>query len=259
MQQKYAKSGKFTVFLSFVQTFNEDAGKFLKEQAPTIPVYEQINLPHSPCGKGIPHAVLFDHTGAVVATGDPDELEQKVEALVKATPDPPPEILGGLEIKSCTSLAEQLATGKAIDPILKKLTVMAEKDDESGKEAKQLAEAVNKYIESEKTRLKESADATPAKTVLKLNGFLIQIKGMNGEQELRDLVAKLKKDKNVALLVTTMQQVDALQAKIAKNKKSNRADDSALAKAKETIRKMIAGGKVSESVKKEAEEFLQSF
>lgn len=259
MQQKYAKSGKFTVFLSFVQTFNEDAGKFLKEKSPTIPVYEQIRLPHAPCGRGIPHAVLFDHTGTVVAVGAPDELEQKVEALVNAAPDPPPEILGGLEIKSCTSLAEQLAAGKPIDPILKKLAVLAGKDDEGGKEAKQLTEAVNKYIESEKTRLKGAADSSPVKTLLRLNGFLIQIKGMSGEQEVKDLITTLKKDKNVALLVTTMQQVDALQAKILKNKKTSKADEKAFAKAKETIRKMIDSGKASESVVKEAEDFLQSF
>ncbi|PIY36602.1 MAG: hypothetical protein COZ06_35630 [Armatimonadetes bacterium CG_4_10_14_3_um_filter_66_18] len=71
MQQKYAKSGKFTVFLSNVQNYSDEVGAFLRENGPTIPLYEQVRLPHAPCDGGIPDAILFDHTGKVIAHGSP--------------------------------------------------------------------------------------------------------------------------------------------------------------------------------------------
>ncbi|MFZ2654622.1 MAG: hypothetical protein WAX69_06860 [Victivallales bacterium] len=260
MQKKYGGTGKFTVFLSFVQRFNADAGTFLTQNARIIPVYEQIRLPHAPCGKGIPHAVLFDHAGNVVATGFPDELETKVAALVKAAPEPPPAILGGLDIKFCKSYVAPLAKGNPIDPILKRLNEMAVKDDDPGKEAKQLAEAVNKYVEKENARLKEASESAPARTLLDLNSFVMQVKGMACEQEARDLIAKLRKDKCVVQLSTAMQQVDTLLDKAAKNTKgSSRADDKALSTAKDAVRKMMADPKITEAVSKEAREFIQTF
>jgi hypothetical protein len=260
MQQKYAQGGKFTVFLSNVQNFSDEARAFLEKNAPTIPLYEQVRLPHAPCGRGIPHAVLFDHTGQVVAQGSPSELEAQVEALVAATPDPPSGILGEIEPTFCRNQAAQLAAGKPIAPILKNLAVLAAKDNEAGQEAKQLVEAVNAYVQEETERLKEKAESAPARTLCKLNSFAIQVRGMSCEPDIKALAATLRKDRNVVMLATAMQQVDVLQRKIAKQGGDpNKADTSKLANAKESIRKMIAGGKMPEAVAAEAESFLKTF
>ena len=63
----------------------------------------------------------------------------------------------------------------------------------------------------------------------------------------------------MTLLSTTMQQVDTLVDRAVKKGKGNKADDKALATAKETVKKMMGDPKITENVSKEAKEFLQSF
>jgi hypothetical protein len=256
---KYAKSKKFTVFLSFVQSFNDEAGTFLKKNAPTIPCYLQVRLKHAPCGRGIHHAVLFDHTGKIVAKGSPNQLLEQVEALVKATPDPPPPILGGIEVKYCKSQVKPLVAGKAIAPALKYLKALAAKDNDKGKEAKSLIDAANKYVEIKIESLKKETETTPAKTLAELKKFYIQIRGMKPEKEVKGLILKLKKDKNVNLLASIMKKVDVTQTKIAKRGKTGKSDRKIFTKAKAALQKMIDSEKTSDAVKNEAKEFIKTF
>lgn len=258
-QNKYSKTGKFTVFLSFVQTYSDDAGVFLKKNAPTIPCYEQVRLPHAPCGRGIPHAVLFDHTGKVVDQGSPTKLLDQVEALVKAAPDPPSPILGGIEVKYCKSQVKPLLDGKAIAPSLKYLTALAGKEDDKGKEAKALTEAINKYIDTKKDSLVKGVETTPAKTLLELDTFCLQVRGLECENEMKALQMKLKKDKDVMLLINIMKKVETAQAKIAKRGKTSSSDTKFFSKAKAAVQKMIDDDKTSGAVVNEAKEYIQTF
>ncbi len=263
MQQKYGKTGKFTVFLSNVQNYNDETVKFMKANAPGIPLYNQVRLPHAPCGGGIPHAVLFDCKGNVVAAGDPTELQGKVEALIKAVPEPRPQplaqaadILGGMKIAYCTAQADKLVAGNPIDPILKELKEISGNGDEAAKEAKKLAQAVSIYVEYERTDLKENASTSPAKTLNRLNLFSIQVKGIVWEKDVNELIAKLKTDKDVVLLADSMRQIEEMKGKSAKNK-NGKPDDASVDKAREAIQKMVDEGKASKAVIKEAQEFLK--
>jgi len=177
------------VFLSNVQTFNNTVAEYLKQNAPKLPCYNQVRLPHAPGGGGIPHAVLFDHTGKVVAQGHHSQLLQKVEALIKATPDPPAAILGDVEPKHCKSYAQKLADGKAILPVLKMLLPLSKKDDDKGKEAKQLIEAAKAFVKSEQTRLEKSAETAPGMTLYELNKFYIQVRGFKCEKSVKTLLS----------------------------------------------------------------------
>lgn len=258
-QTKYGSTGKFSVFLSFVQSFNDEAGAFLKKNAPTVPCYEQVRLPHAPCGRGIPHAVLFDHTGKVVAQGAHSQLLAQVEALVKAAPEPPSPILGGMEVKYCKSQVKPLSEGKPISGPLKYLNAAAAKDDDKGKEAKALIEAINKYLETRKASLTKGAETEPAKTVMELEEFSIQVKGLECENEVKETLLNLKKDKDVLFLVGVMKKVEAAQDKISKRGKNSKTDAKSFDKIKASVQKMIDDGKASPAVINEAKEYLQTF
>ena len=259
MQNKYYKTGKFTVFLSYVQTFNNTAGDYLKKNAPTVPVYNQVRLKHAPCGRGIPHAVLFDHKGKVVGTGSASKLITQIPDLVKATPDPPSPILGGVEVKYCKSQAKQLADGKSIASTLKYLKLYAAKDDDRAKEAKALIEAVNNYVEKEKERLIKSSETAPAKTLLQIKPFALQIRMMECEKEIKALYTKLKSDRYINILSNTMNQVKKTQDKIAKKGTAGKSEIKALEKSKASLKKMIDSPNTPEAVKNEAKEFMDSF
>lgn len=247
------------VFLSFVQRYSDKAGKFLESNAPKIPCYLQVRLKHAPCGRGIPHAVLFDHKGKVVGTGSSSQLLTQVEALLKAIPKPPPPILGGIKVKYCKIHEKSLLKGKAIAPILKYLKVLAKKDDDKGKEAKALIDVVNKYVESKTVRLKKEAEKSPARTLLESKKFYIQIRTMSSEKEIKGLVFTLKKDRNVNVLANIMKKVDSTQAKIAKKGSAGKSERRTFVKATAALRKIIGNGKISDAVKNEAKEFMGSF
>ena len=51
MQEEYAESEKFSVVLSFAQRLDEEAEKFLRKAAPSIPAYDQLDPPGAPCGR----------------------------------------------------------------------------------------------------------------------------------------------------------------------------------------------------------------
>ena len=82
LQKKYGKKG-FTVIGAHSQGLTDEVEKFLKKNRITFPVYQSISIPEARCPGGLPHAVLIDHEGNVVATGQPTEMYDKVPDLVK--------------------------------------------------------------------------------------------------------------------------------------------------------------------------------
>ena len=168
LQNKYAKSDKFTILASHVQTLSPDVTAFLTQQKVTFPVYQQFREPEAPCGRGIPSAALIDHTGKVVATGHPSTLYSKVAALVKATPNP---ILGNVKIKYCKAQAKALESGKPVANILKSLNKLSSTTGEKGEEAKQLLEAVQNYLTSTAETLIKQASEEPSKVLPELMKF----------------------------------------------------------------------------------------
>lgn len=137
--------------------------------------------------------------------------------------------------------------------------MFAAKDNDKGKEAKALVEAVNKYVETKKASLEKGAETSPAKTLLDLETFYIQVRGLSCENEVKQEILKLKKDKYVMLLLKIMKKVDSTQAKVAKRGKSSKSDTKLFAKAKAALQKIIDGGKASEAVAGEAKEYMQTF
>lgn len=107
-----------------------------------------------------------------MAKGSHTKLLEQIEDLVEAAPDPPSPILGGIEVKHCKSQVKPLVQGKSIARGLRYLEIFATKDNDKGKEAKALIEAVHKYIDSKKEGFIKNAETNPAKTYLELNRLL---------------------------------------------------------------------------------------
>ena len=122
-----------------------------------------------------------------------------------------------------------------------------------------MIEAVNTYVEKEKNRLVAGSEKTPAKTILELKSFSLQVRTMDCEKEMTTLYNKLKKDRYINALVNVMVQVGKVQVKIAKKGTAGKSDTKALAKYKASLQKMIDSEKTPEVVKKEATEFKDSF
>lgn len=216
LQKKYAKTGKFTILASHVQNDPEKAKEFCKQQKVNFPVFQQFREPKAPCGRGIPSAALIDHTGKVVETGHPTALYKKVAKLVKAAPEPPAAILGGVEVKFWERQAKVLASGKPVAPVLRSLKKAAKQDSPKGKEAGKIVEAVNNYLEEQQKLFTEMIETEPSLALKNLKTFLIQVKGLKMEKKLKVEYTKLNTDPFVKKLLLYRLELEKINARLAK-------------------------------------------
>jgi thiol-disulfide isomerase/thioredoxin len=254
LQKQYAKTGKFTVLASHVQSDPDAAKKFCEDNKVNFPVFQQFREDAAPSGGGIPFAVIIDHTGKVVAKGHPMEIKEQVRDFVKKAPENIP-ILGGVAVKLWKTHAQNLSSGKPIAPILNQLKQGAQKDDEKGQEAKSMVEAIEKYLEATDTKFVKMAETQPAETLLDLQDHVKLIAGMESEQKFKDLLTKLKTDPSAVKLGILLAELRKVQEKIEKK------PSKALTRQLEEIKKKVAAFEKCESklVAEEAKAIIERF
>lgn len=213
MQKKYAGTGKFTVVLSYVQRKTDNVAAFLNQNAPDIPCYNQAIVPAAPCGRGIPDAALFDHTGKLLNHGHPSEIEQLVEAAVNAAPSPPSGPLAGLDVKFCKLEANALQNEKT--PILQVLQSLDRhamgSDTNKAAEARMLAGSVRKWVGGEKDRLKDMAAKEPVGTAMRLEAFVARVAGVKEGAQAVEILRKLQAEKYVWELVLISKNIQKIK------------------------------------------------
>jgi thiol-disulfide isomerase/thioredoxin len=251
LQKKYAKTGKFTILASHVQSFSKEVPAFLQKEGVTFPVYQQFREAKAPCGRGIPHAALIDHKGNVVAEGYPSDLYPKVAALVAAAPAP---IIGSVEIKFCKSQAKALEAGRGIAGVIKSLQKLAAVEGEKGEEAKALLDTATGYLEKRKTALIEKASTKPSAALKELTAFSKQINGMECNADVKAKIAELKQDASLRKLIKFRKDIEKLNAKLAKRESSSTR--KALEKLKASLQKFIDSKSTTPCVANEAKELL---
>ena len=258
LQKKFAPTGKFTVIASHVQADAQAAKKFCASQKVNFSVYQQLRLKNAPCGRGIPSAYLFDHTGKIAAKGHPATLYRKVASLVKAVPNPLSTMIGDLEPKHFRLLAKGLVPGRAI-----RLSVLAleratkSKIDTQAKEAKAIHERVHDWIEDELARTKELSKTQPTKALQAADRLVRTVRRMPEEKEAADVLKPLKDDPNVRVLATIAKDADALRKRIEIRGQSRAARTTA-ARLKKRIEIFLKKDGLTEAVKTEAGELLKS-
>ncbi len=255
MQNQYGPSGKFTVFGSNVQRNDAKTTEFFKDA--NFPLYHQVRLEHAPCGRGIPHAVLFDHTGKVVKSGYPNEdMFKLIPDLVAAAPasggaGPAAPILGDVQVKRCKSEAHGLSQGRPLAPILERLDRYAERSSAKGEEAKALAEAVRTYIDKESERLTKLVEKRPAYAALHLGRLFKRVKGLPAHEALWETLKPLVQDKELVRLVEIVKELEEVKETIEERGES-RILDHKLKRIKKKLNDYIESDGPTDRLKSEA-------
>jgi len=233
-QKEFAKTGRFTVIASHVQDGPDKARDFCKENKVNFPVFQQFREPAAPCGNGIPSAFIIDHTGKVVEKGHPTELLKKIGDYVKKAPTKY-FMISSTEVKLWASQAKTLAPNKPVLQILNQLKLAAAKDDEKGKEAKAIAEEIESYVKDNAAKIAKSAETAPAQSFLDLQDFLLLVKGMEQEAEMKALSDKLNSDPELAKFIPAVKELRQIRRKI--EDKPTKALDKQLAAALKKVEK----------------------
>jgi hypothetical protein len=257
MQDRFADTEKFSVVLSFAQALEQEARDFLSESAPSIPAYNQLNPPGSPCGGGIPDAYLFDHTGKLVQHGHPANLYALVPKLVEAAPDPiPPGILGAFEPVLFEKEARALEDpSRCAGEIVKTLEEAAAGDGGRAREARALVEQVRTWLPTEVERLQKSSRKRPGTTAFSADRFLTRFAGVDRslEKQVESLLKQLSKDPDIRSFVRGMEDLERARAceKEAKARRFAR-------RGRKLMERIIQSARASAELKKEAAEALAS-
>ncbi len=234
MQNKYGKSGNFTVFLSNVQANDSKTKEVLDAAGVNFPVYDQVRLKQAPVQGGIPHAALFDHKGKLVASGHPSQLFSQVEALVKAIhrPPSPTPMLDGIGSRHWRKQVDKLRNGSPIQQSLNFFDRRTKERGEAGEEAKAIAAGLREWIAAEQDRYRKTADKFPSYVASELDGFCKQLARMPERAEMKKLQDELLAKKAVKNLVKIRKEYDKARA-------SKRGRGKAIGKVRKKLDKFI--------------------
>lgn len=139
-------------FHSTKQETKEEIIAYCKTNRITFPIYESSNV-NGVSVSGIPHFVLFDHTGEMIFSGHPGEADKKLADAVKNAPDP---LVGEGPYKKLSALTQKIKERKELGKILSTLKTkhLPSADADEKAEAEKLIERLSRYG----NRLVEKAD-----------------------------------------------------------------------------------------------------
>ena len=252
LQDKYGKTGKFQIVLSHVQGENKKGiDSILSKNKVTFPSY-QLRLKNHPCGRGIPHMILFDHEGNKVGDGYIQGLEQQIAKLVKAAPSPGDmsPLYAEVSVKHNKREVTYLKLGRSIKSALSALERKAQKKDPAGIEAAEIVKAVHAWGEKELTDATAQLEVLPTTAYGRLVTLNKTFYGMPLVKGLPQKLMPYMKDKYFKYLAGLGNQLARLKA----DSKRRQSSKDSLAR---TYQNFIDKYPASELLKNEAAEIIK--
>ena len=158
--------------------------------------------------RGLPHVMLFDHTGKCVFRGSPDDVEKELRLAVGKA------MVAGIDkpSKSTAPLVDALARGQSPALVLPRvLLLLKAKDAQTADEANKLVENLTAVA---RKRL-EAAEAVkgddPATAYVTAARVAYVFKGTPVATKATEMVNELKKDKAVQAELKAQPSLDALR------------------------------------------------
>ena len=180
--------------------------------------------------RGIPHCMLFDHTGKCVYRGSPFNAHEAIVAAVEAAPS---SILAGRRLEKLASFNDSLRNEATFGAALRKAaSLTSSKDAETAEEAKfvvEKLEAHGKRMIENGLAMKES---NPAGAADLLQRCSVAFKGSDVGDEAGATMKEWRKDKSFQTAVKAGQQLAKLQLLRAEVLKSFGDDTSGQVTAK---------------------------
>lgn len=142
---------------------------------------------------GIPHVMLFDHTGKCLFRGSPFEVEKPMRNAIAKTPA---GMMEGRELKKLTSVAVALRRGQTPGSVLAQVKKAAEsKDEATAEEGKFVLEKITGAADKLLADAKENKASDPAAANAALARLTKEYAGTDAAKEGVTLAAEWKKDK----------------------------------------------------------------
>lgn len=159
--------------------------------------------------QGIPHCMLFDHTGKCVYRGSPFSAQEAVVAAVKAAPG---SILEGRTLAKLPELNTLLRDERQFATVLKKARGLTSSgDSETADEAKFVVEKIEAYGRRLLDEARSGKESDPARAADNVQRCAVLFKGSEIGTEAAKLNGEWKKDKQFQATVKAGQQLAKLE------------------------------------------------
>jgi hypothetical protein len=163
--------------------------------------------------RGIPHCILFDHTGKCVFRGSPDEVEP---VLRRAVLEAPPMVLEGKKLNKLAALNPRLKREQGFGAVLKKVKAdTTSKDAATAEEAMLVVEKLTAYGRKLLDEARDKKEKEPLTTWLLTQRVATNFAGTELGTEASTSLNDLKKDTKFQADLKawlTLQNVRTLQA-----------------------------------------------
>ena len=158
---------------------------------------------------GIPHCMVFDHTGKCVFRGHPMQSHDAVEAAVKAAPG---AVLGGRVLVKLPELNTLLQDERKFVTGWKKAKSLATSADaETAAEAKYVVERIEAYGRHLLDEAVSVKQVDPAQALDLVQRCLVSLRGTGIGDDAAKLKSEWMKDKQFQAVVKASQQMERLE------------------------------------------------
>jgi len=188
----------------------DEVRKTVTELGVTFPVVEHARVQDGMDFDGIPHCMVFDHTGKCVYRGSPSRAHDVIVAAVQAAPA---GVLAGRELVKLAGLGEKLKQESAWSSALKTVRSMVNsKDEATAEEARFVVERMEARGRDMLSKARDLAAEDPVAAATLVQQCSGLFKGDDVGKEAVALAAEWKKDKAFQAALRAGQQLARLEA-----------------------------------------------
>lgn len=188
----------------------EEVKKTVADLGVTFPIVAEASVKNGMDFTGIPHCMVFDHTGKCIYRGSPGRAHDVIAEAVQAAPA---GVLAGRELVKFATLAQSLKNESTWGTALKKVRPMTEsKDETTAEEARFVVERMEARGRDMLAKARELADTDPVAAVALVQRCGVVFKGDDVGREATALSVVWKKDKAFQAALRAGQQLARLEA-----------------------------------------------
>jgi thiol-disulfide isomerase/thioredoxin len=193
LHRRFAAAGLVVIGAHAQQASPEEIGEVVRQLGVSFPIVETATVDGGMGFPGIPHCMVFDHTGTCVFRGHPNQAHDVIAAAVKSSPA---AVLEGRDLVKLAPLAAHLRDESTFGVVLRKARGLVDsKDSQAAAEA----EFVVEKLEGHADRLLADADKArttdPVRALHYAQRCASAYRGTEPGKKAADLLATWKKDR----------------------------------------------------------------
>jgi thiol-disulfide isomerase/thioredoxin len=182
----------------------------IDELGVTFTIVENASVAGGMDFTGIPHCMVFDHTGSCIYRGHPARAHDLIVAAVRSSPA---AVLEGRELKKLGSVSRQLRDESAFAAVLKKAESLARSaDPETAREAAYVAEKLKAYGQRLLDGARDAEAADPLRAVSLAQRCVAAYRGSDTGTQAASLLRAWKQDRRFQDSIKAARQCSQLEA-----------------------------------------------